>query len=90
MNTKPKVLAASGAVNTVAGRVYSMSLTGGSDPATILLKDGGSDGTTSTATLSVGTGSSAQWVFPGGLQFSTSIYATISGTAPTALIEFED
>lgn len=90
MNTKPKVLAASAAVNAVPGRVYSMALTGGTDPATVLLKDGGTGGTTATATLSVGTGSSAQWIFPGGLQFGTSIYATISGTAPTVLVEYED
>jgi len=90
MATKPKVLVASGTVNSASGRVYSMSLTGGSNPATMFLRDGGAAGSTATATLSVGTGASTQFTFPGGMQFSTSIYATITGTAPTAVVEFED
>jgi hypothetical protein len=90
MATKPKVLVASGTVNSVPGRVYSMGLSGGSDVASMFLRDGGAAGSTATATLKVGTDASAQFTFPGGLQFSTSIYATITGTAPTAVVEFED
>ena len=90
MNTKPKVLVASGTVNSTSGRVYSLSLSGGSDPATVFLRDGGAAGSTGTATLKVGTGASAQFVFPGGLQFSTSIYATVTGTATTVVVEYED
>ncbi len=87
---KSVIKAASAAINTKAGRVLGMGISAGADEATLIIKDGGSSGTVKTSTLIVGTGTSDHWSFPSGIQCSTSIYATITGTTPVAMIEWED
>lgn len=87
---KSTVIASSAAVSAKAGRVLGIGITAGADEATVLIKDGGTGGTVKTATLTAGTGTSDHWSFPSGIQCSTSIYATITGTTPVVAIEYED
>jgi hypothetical protein len=83
------VISASAAITTTAARILGVAIKAGTDSATVKLLDGGSDGTQKTATLSVASGVSAHWEFISGIQCSTSIYATITGTTPEVAVEFE-
>ena len=89
--SKSKVVDASTAISAKAARIFGVSITGGSDPATVFLTDGANSAATQkTATLSVGTGVSDHWTFPNGIQCATGIYAEISGTTPDVAVEYED
>jgi len=84
------VLSASGAVTTFPTRVLGMGLSGGSDAATLILKDGGSSGTVKTLTLKAAAGTTVYWNFPNGITFSTDVYAAITGTSPSAMVIYEN
>jgi len=87
---KSTVITESAAINAKAGRVLGIGIMAGTDSASIKILDGGASGTQKTATLNAGTGTSEHWSFPSGIQCSTSIYATITGTTPEVAVEFED
>ena len=87
---KSVIKASSAAISAKRGTVYGIGLSAGADEATLIIKDGGTSGTVKTSTLIVGTGTSDHWSFPSGIQCSTSIYATITGTTPVAMVEWDD
>ncbi len=90
MVSKSLIKAASAAISAKPGMVYGIGLSAGVDEATLIIKDGGSSGTVKTSTLVVSSGTSDHWTFSEGIQFTTSIYATITGTTPVACVEFDD
>ncbi len=78
-------LTADATVHAVPGRVTCVVLTGGSDAATLVLKDGGSGGTTK---LTIKAAINTTVVVPlRGATFETDIYADLTGTGPAAMIE---
>lgn len=87
---KSTVITSSATVTSRAARILGIGIKAGVDAATVKLLDGGSGGTQKTATLAVGIGVSDHWIFPNGIQCSTDIYATITGTTPEVAIEYED
>jgi len=87
---KSKVISESAAINAKAGRILGVSIKAGTDSASVKLLDGGASGTQKTATLIATGTSSAHWTFPNGIQCTTSIYATVTGTTPEVAVEFED
>jgi len=87
---KSKVVDASTTIVATVARILGVMITAGANAASVKLMDGGASGTQKTATLNAGTGTSAHWNFPNGIQCSTSIYATITGTTPEVAVEFED
>lgn len=90
MQGKSIVISASAAINTKAGRILGVAIKAGVDAATVKLMDGGASGTQKTATLAAAIGVSQHQSFPNGIQCSTSIYATITGTTPEVAVEYED
>ena len=87
---KSIVIIESAAINAKPGRILGVGIKAGADAATVKLLDGGSGGTQKTATLAADIGVSNHWSFPNGIQCSTSIYATITGTTPEVAVEYED
>lgn len=87
---KSTVIDASATVNAKAGRVLGIGILAGTDAASVKIMDGGAAGTQKTVTLVAASGTSYHWEFPSGIQCSTSIYATITGTTPEVAVEFED
>jgi len=87
---KSKVVDESAAITTKAARILGVAIKAGTDSATVKLSDGQTGGTQKTATLIATGTSSAHWTFPSGIQCTTSIYATITGTTPEVAVEFED
>ncbi len=85
-----KVVNASTTISSKAARILGVGIKAGTDSASVKLLDGTSTGTQKTATLTVSSGSSAHWEFVNGIQCATGIYATVTGTAPEACVEYED
>lgn len=82
-------LSASGEIAT-AGKprtVYAVSLTAGSDAATVTLKSGGSGGTT-LLTLKAAANSSVAVEYGCGVAFPVGCYLTFTGTAPVASVAY--
>lgn len=78
-------LSATATVHPTQGRVTTVVLTGGSDAATLILKDGGASGTTK---VTIKAPINATVVVPlRGANFATDIHATITGTAPAVMVE---
>lgn len=72
-------------IHPTQGRVTCVVLTGGSDAASLVLKDGGSGGTTK---LTIKAPINTTVVVPlRGSNFATDIYADGTGTAWAAMIE---
>lgn len=78
------VTATSALVKTGPGAVHAVTLSGGSDAATLILADATS-GTTPAlwATIKAAANTTVTVFFPGGLGFGTGCYATITGTTPS-------
>lgn len=94
MAVKSKEITASGAITStgVACKVLSVSGLGGAGAGTVILKDGGSGGT-SKLTLDVGDGATFHHPLKGGgMTFSIDCYAALGGsTAPVGVtVEYED
>jgi len=87
---KSTVISASAAISAKAARILGVAIKAGTDSASVKLLDGGASGTQKTATQIVASGTSMHWTFPNGIQCTTSIYATITGTTPEVAVEFED
>ncbi len=87
---KSVVISASAAINAKAGRVMAVGIKAGADAASVKILDGGSGGTQKTPTLPVGIGNFDYIEFSSGIQCSTAIYATITGTAPEVMVIWED
>lgn len=87
---KSKVVSASTTITSKAARILGVAIKAGADPATVKLMDGGASGTQKFSTIPVGTGNFDYCHFPSGIQCSTDIYATITGTTPEVAVIFED
>ena len=84
MNTSATA-AATGALVSVPGTLYSVQLLAGVDAATAVLRDGGAGGAI-IAALGCAAGRSASQTFAGGVGFS-SLYLVVTGTAPVCCAE---
>lgn len=67
--------------------VHSVSLTAGSDQATLELRDNGSSGT-KKVTIKAAANATESHTFAEGAEFFTDVHATISGTSPVASVEW--
>lgn len=67
--------------------LQSVTLTGGSDAATVVIRDGG--GTDVLLTLKAAANTSVQWRTGSedGVFFGTGVHATFTGTGPLAYVE---
>ena len=80
----PFTLAASANVGPVdGGMVKTVTLTGGSDAATLILKYGGSGGTQFWATIKAAINTTVSIDFGNGVVYTGQLYALITGTAPS-------
>lgn len=91
MSTNLKQVTATGQV--VAGPVLlkSVTLTAGSDAASVVIDDS-TDGTgTDRLTLKAAANASAVWASPDaeGVYFGTAIHVTLTGTNPAVTVEYE-
>lgn len=79
---------ADGDVTTVTTAVHSVTLTGGSDVATAVLKAGGSSGTV-LLTLKAAASTTVVWKSStrSGVQFNGGIYVDVTGTGPLVYVE---
>lgn len=83
------VLAASALVKTGPGVVYAVTLTGGSDAASVILYDNTTgSGTQVWATVKAAAGATVHVDLPGGVVFGTGCYATITGTTPSIAVSW--
>lgn len=78
-----KQLAATADVTTVSTHLRGVSLTGGSDAATLTVKAGGSSGTVIAVLKAAAATTTPQWDFHDALCVD-GIHATFTGTAPSA------
>ncbi len=80
---------ATGDVTTATAHLHSVVLTGGSDAATLVVKEGGSGGTT-ILSLKAPANTSVFWEAgdSDGVQCSGGIHATTTGTGETASFEY--
>lgn len=79
---------ATGNVTTAKPAVlYSVVLTGGSDAATLVVKDGSSGST--LLTLKAAANTTVQWRAVRGVHIGTAIHATFTGTGPVAAFEYD-
>ena len=78
-----KNLAATGDVVTSTVNLFSVTLTGGSDAATVTVKAGGSSGTT-ILVVKAAANTTVPVPFNAGVPCSGGIHATLTGTAPNA------
>lgn len=85
-----KLIDASTTITSKAARILGVSITAGTDSATVKLLDGGSSGTQKISTMPVGTGNFDYIEFTNGIQCTTDIYATVTGTTPEVVVYFED
>jgi hypothetical protein len=79
-------LAASALIKTGPGVVHSITLTGGSDAATVVLGDEVATGGDAIITLAAGAGASVCAVLD--VAYGVGIYATITGTAPSVTVAY--
>lgn len=79
-------LAASALIKTGPGLIHSVTLTGGSDAATVVLGDEVATAGDSITALAAAAGVSASAVLD--VAFGVGLYATITGTAPKVTVAY--
>jgi len=77
---------ASGAVKVGPGELFGVTLTGGSDAATLILYDEIAGSGTIICKLSAAANTSTSLSLPMGASFGVGCYAVLTGTAPSASI----
>jgi hypothetical protein len=83
-DVKAKSLSASGSVYGDRTRVKGLVITPGASAGSVILKDGGSGGTTIMTIDTVAQGEAFNVLIPGeGVLFSTNVYATLSNATVT-------
>jgi hypothetical protein len=84
----PIRLTATGNVGQADGGVlHSVTFTGGSDAATLIIKYNGSGGTQLWPIIKAPTVTTVHVVFRGGIVYTGQLHATITGTSPEAGFE---
>lgn len=87
MNT-PVRITSDGNVGPVdGGTLYSVTLTGGSDAATLVIRYAGSGGTQLWPTIKAATATTVHVVFAGGIVYSGQLHGTVTGTGEEAGFE---
>lgn len=79
---------ADGDITTRDCNLHSVILTGGSDAATVVVKQGGSSGTT-ILTLKTAASTSVSSGELGGVDCPDGIYVDVTGTGPAVSVVFE-
>ena len=79
-------LAASALIKTGPGVLHSITLTGGSDAATLILGDEVATGGDAIVGMAAAAGVSASAVVD--VAFGVGLYATITGTAPKVTVSY--
>ena len=79
-------LAASALIKTGPGVIHTVTLTGGSDAATVVLGDEVATAGDSIIALAAAAGVSASAVLE--VAFGVGLYATITGTAPKVTVSY--
>lgn len=79
-------LAASALIKTGPGVIHTVTLTGGSDAATVILGDEVATAGDTIIALAAAAGVSASAVLD--LAFGVGLYATITGTAPKVTVSY--
>ena len=79
-------LAASALIKTGPGVIHTVTLTGGSDAATVVLGDEVATAGDSIIALAAAAGVSASAVID--VAFGVGLYATITGTAPKVTVSY--
>jgi hypothetical protein len=79
-------LAASALIKTGPGVIHTVTLTGGSDAATVVLGDEVATAGDSIIALAAAAGVSASAVLD--VAFGVGLYATITGTAPKVTVSY--
>jgi hypothetical protein len=87
---RSKVVSVSTTIIATAARILGIGIKAGTDAASVKVMDGGSGGTQKYCTIPVASGTFDRVTFPDGIQCSTDIYATITGTSPEVAVLFED
>lgn len=83
-DVKAKSLTESGTVFGGRARVKGIIITPGSSAGSVVLKDGGSSGTTILSITTVANGETFNALIPGeGVLFATDVYATLTNTTTT-------
>ena len=83
-DVKAKSLAASGAVTDARARVRGMVIEPGTNAGSVVLKDGGSGGTTVMTINTIANGEPFNVVIPAeGVLFQTSVYGTLTDAKVT-------
>lgn len=84
-----EVSATGNVTSTVPAYLFSVTLTAGSDAATLVVKDGSSGA--ARLTLKAAAGATAQWraASKDGVLFATAIHATFTGTTPVGDFEYD-
>ena len=83
-DVKAVSLAASGEITNIRTRVKGLVIEPGASAGSVILKDGGSGGTTVLTINTIAQGETFNVVIPGeGVLFSTSAYATLSNAKVT-------
>jgi len=67
--------------------LYSVTLTGGSDAATLLLRYNGSGGTQLWAIIKAATATTVHVQFTGGISYTGQLHGTQTGTSPEWAVE---
>lgn len=84
------VTAASALIKTGPGVLHAVTLSGGSDAATLILyHEVAGAGDALWATIKAAANTTVHVEFPGGLAFGVGLYAALTGTAPSAAVLFE-
>lgn len=83
-----KAVAATGDITTKDAWLRSVTLTGGSDAATAVVRAGGSGGTV-ILTLKAAAATTAPPALFGRAFCGTGIHVTLTGTAPAVTVEYE-
>lgn len=81
-----------GAAYTGNAYLKSVTLTAGSDAATVVIDDSTDGSGTDLLTLKAPTGTTVEWQArdDGGVFFTTAIYCDLTGTAPVVTCEYEE
>lgn len=87
MATQIVRIAATGTVGSAnGGELHSVSLTAGSDAATLVVRESGASGST-ILKLAAATGTTVERTFPGCAGYSGQLHGTLTGTSPEATFE---
>lgn len=82
---RPVYISATGNVGPAdGGSLFAVTLTGGTDAATLLIKEGGASGTQIWALICAAAATTVTVTFPRGVVYTGQLHGTLTGTSPKA------